>query len=972
MTQPFRLPGGGRIDRSQPLAFTFDGRAYEGYAGDTLASALIANGVHLVGRSFKYHRPRGIVGLGAEEPNALLRIGTGDRAEPNMRATTVALTDGLVAQSQNRWPSLRFDLGQAADLLSRLLPAGFYYKTFMGPGDAWMVYEPYIRRAAGLGRPPDGADPDPYDKRHAHADVLIAGGGLAGLAAALAAGRRGERVILADEDIALGGAPFAGGEMVEGLPVADWIAGTTARLSAMGNVRVLTRTTVAGAYDHGFTVLVERTERPDLRCRLWKVRAKRLILATGAIERPLVFPGNDRPGVMMASAALGYVTRYAAAPGRRLAIVTNNDGAYQTAASLHDSGVSIAAVLDVRSDVDPAAQEAARQRAIPVHGGAVITRVDGRQRVTGLRWTDAGGGGRLACDGLCMSGGWIPTIHLHSQTRGTLRYDEAVHAFLPDRPIEGVRSVGACAGTFDAADAVAHGTAAGNDATPATPLRRAAPAAPISVVQAFQGGGRKSFVDFQNDVTAADIRLAAREGYRSVEHLKRYTTLGMGTDQGKLGGLNGLSLLAAELGCAPGDVGTTTFRPPYTPVPFGALIGRDHGEGLQPSRYTALHDWHAAHGAVFNQAGAWVRPLFYRRDGESDLEAVNREVMAVRRNVGVIDVATLGKLDIQGPDAAELLDRLYTNSWKKLAVGRSRYGIMLREDGMVFDDGVTARLGEQHYLMSTTTGNAEAVVEHIELLLRTAWRGLRVFVTPVTEQWFAAALAGPNARRVLARVADGIDVSDKAMPHMSVRCGRVAGLTARVFRLSFSGELSYEINVPAADGPALWQRLLNAGRVDDLMVYGTESMGVLRIEKGHVVVGREADGRATPDDLGLAKLCATTKDYVGRRSLSLPALVEPGRKQLVGLVVERADDRLPVGAHVVAEGRAGPQESLGFITSQAYSPTLGRPIALALVKAGRDRIGQRLFAGSPTASASIAVTVSEPVFVDPEGKRLHA
>ncbi|HKU93720.1 MAG TPA: glycine cleavage T C-terminal barrel domain-containing protein, partial [Vineibacter sp.] len=511
-----------------------------------------------------------------------------------------------------------------------------------------------------------------------------------------------------------------------------------------------------------------------------------------------------------------------------------------------------------------------------------------------------------------------------------------------------------------------------NNATTPAPLRRAVAAEPIAIAQAFQDEGRKSFVDFQNDVTAADVRLAAREGYHSVEHLKRYTTLGMGTDQGKLGGLNGLSLLAAELGRPPGDVGTTTFRPPYTPVPLGALIGRDHGEALQPSRYTALHDWHAAHGAVFGQSGSWVRPQFYRRDGESDLDAVNREVTAVRRNVGLVDVATLGKLDIQGPDAAELLDRLYTNGWKKLAVGRSRYGIMLREDGMVFDDGVTARLGEQHYVMSTTTGNAEAVFEHIELLLRTAWRSLRVFVTPVTEHWFAAALAGPNARRVLQRVTHDIDVSYAAMPHMSVRCGKIAGVPARIFRLSFSGELSYEINVAADDARTLWERLVEAGRADGLTVYGTESMGVLRIEKGHVVIGREADGRTTPDDLGLGKLCSTTKDFVGRRSLALPALVEAGRKQLVGLIVERADDRLPVGAHVVAQGRAGPQPSLGFITSQAYSPTLGRPVALALVAAGRSRFGERLFATSPTASTSVAVTVMDPVFVDPEGKRLDA
>jgi sarcosine oxidase, subunit alpha len=973
VTQPFRLSEGGAIDRTRPLAFIFDGRRYVGYAGDTLASALLANGVRVVGRSFKYHRPRGIVGCGSEEPNALVRLGEGTHAEPNLRATQIELFDGLVATSQNRWPSLRFDIGAINNTLSRLIPAGFYYKTFMWPASRWMSYERLIRRAAGLGRAPDGPDPDRYDERHFDAELLVAGGGPAGIAAALAAARQGTRVLLADEGSVFGGSLLGAPAIIGEEPAHVWLAAALSELARASNVTLLRSATVFGHYDHGLFALAEQVgdraaERP--RQRLWKVRAERAVFATGAIERPLVFPDNDRPGIMLASAVRMYLHRFAVLCGRCVVVVTNNDSAYDTVIELQRAGATIAALVELRAAAPSGPSAQLATLGIPLRVGCTITGIDGRGGVAAVRLASAGGEERLLADLVCMSGGMTPTVHLHSQGRGKLRFVQNLGAFAPVGAMNGIQSVGACNGTRWLEECLQQGFAAGVGGAPlaeAGSITGVETASPTSIMRARRGA--KCFVDFQNDVTVADIALAAREGYRSVEHVKRYTTLGMGTDQGKLGNIVGLTALGDALGIPAGATGVTTFRPPYTPVTIGTLVARRLGELAHPIRRTALHDWHEANGAVMMNAGLWKRPQYYAMLGASPQSAVDREVTTVRGGVGLVDVSTLGKIELCGPDAVTLLDRLYVNGWRSLAVGRGRYGVMLRDDGMVFDDGVTMRLGPERFLMTTTTLNADAVHEWIEFLLQTAWRDLKVYVTPVTEQWFAAALAGPKSRSVLATLTDDIAVGHAEFPLMSIREGRLAGIPARIMRISFSGELSYEINVPADYGPALWQAILAAGTPYGIVPYGVEAMGTMRIEKGHVVIGAEADGRTTADDLGLADMVSRRKDFVGKRSLRLPGLTAGPRRQLVGLLTKDPAARLPAGAQIVETAKRGPQHRLGHVTSYAYSASLGRQVALALVADGRARYGQDLFAVSPTAGITIAVTVTPPCFIDPEGER---
>ncbi len=986
MSQAFRLSEGGGIDRAQLVTFTFDGRRYQGYAGDTLASALLANGVRLVGRSFKYHRPRGVVGLGSEEPNALVRVGRGGRVTPNLRATQVPIEDGLVAESQNRWPTLDWDLGAINSRFARFLPAGFYYKTFMAPAAWWMTYEKVIRRMAGLGKPPEHEDPDAYEKRHAHVDILIAGGGPAGLAAALAAARNaketGKRILVADENPAFGGSLLNGPAMIDGRPAAAWVEETVAALQALPNVTLLTRATVFGYYDHDFLTIAEHGTFGAARQRLWKVRAKKVILATGAIERPLAFADNDRPGVMLAGAVRGYLHRYGVRCGDTMAVLTNNDAAYACAAEAKAAGMAVAAIADLRAEPGADALTLAREAGIAVLPGHAVAGVSGTKAVQGvrLRKLNAAGDGfdgpamRIACDLVAVSGGWTPAVHLHSQAKGKLDWDEDLAAFRPGRRFGANVSAGACNGTLDLAGCLAEGAAAAGGGIDLPATGSDLSGAPHMLWRIPAGRGAKRFVDLQNDVTTSDVALAAREGYRSVEHLKRYTTLGMGTDQGKTSNHHGLALLAGATDRAIPDVGTTTFRPPYTPVTVGLFAGRDKDAFAHPVRRTALHDWHVAQGAPMTDAGLWKRPQAYPRPGESLNDAIRREVLAVRDNVGLVDVTTLGKIDIQGPDAAELLNRMYINAWKKLPVGKGRYGLMLREDGMVWDDGVTMRLAEHHFLMTTTTANAAAVLQQMEFLLQTQWPDLKVFVNSVTEHWFAAAVSGPNARQLLNKLTTDIDMSNDAFPMMAIRQGTVAGLPARVLRISFSGELSYEVNVAADDGVALWQAVLDAGEELDLTVYGTEAMGVLRIEKGHVA-GPELDGRTTADDLGLGRMVNANKDCIGKRSLDRPGLNETGRLQLVGLECDDADGRIPFGARIVAEHKDGAQDQLGHVTSIAQSPVLERSIALALVRDGRNRHGEHVYAASPTADggkgAWARVRVTGPVFFDPEGERLH-
>ena len=976
VAQPHRLPEGGAIDRSRPVGFSFDGRRFEGFAGDTLASALLANGVHLVGRSFKYHRPRGILSAGTEEPNAIVQLGSGAAGVPNLKATRLELYEGLTASSVNRWPSVGFDLAAVNDLAHRLIPAGFYYKTFMWPHRGWHVYERLIRRMAGLGRAPDGPDPDRYERMNAHCDVLVVGAGPAGLAAAEAAGKSGARVILADEDSRLGGTLLGSAD-------SGWLGEMTAELDALDNVRVLTRTTVTGYFDHNFLIALERVTDhlgPDApahlpRQRLWRIRAGRVVLATGALERPLAFANNDRPGVMLAGAARAYVHRFAVLPGRRAVVVTDNDGAYAAALDLHRHGVEIAVVVDLRPEEEapPEGQEAGFE----ILRGHAVVDTAGRRRVHAAHIARLDGDGSLAgpvralpCDLIAMSGGWNPAAHLFSQSGGKLRYDEALRGFLPERSPQAVRCAGAVNGALDTEACIREGRDAGAGEAARAARWPGRPAkGPLWLVPArTKAREARRFVDFQNDVTSADIALAAREGYESVEHLKRYTTLGMGTDQGKTGNVPGLAILASTLGVSIPEVGTTTFRPPYDPVTFGAIAGRDVGHLADPVRRTPLHAWHEENGAVFEDVGQWKRPFYYPRPGETKDDAVARECLAVREAAGVMDASTLGKILVRGPDAREFLNRVYTNAWDRLEVGRCRYGLMLGEDGMVMDDGVTSCLARDRFLMTTTTGNAARVFAWLEEWLQTEWPELRVYLTSLTEQFATVALAGPDSREILAAVADDIDVSADAFPFMAWRDGLVAGLPARVFRISYTGELSYEVVVDANRAMDLWTALTEPAH--GVTPFGTEAMHVLRAEKGYLMVGQETDGTVTPLDLDMEWILSRKKDFIGRRSLARNGMRDPMRKRLVGLRTEDPATVLPEGAQILAEPPSGPPETMiGHVTSGYMSAALGRSIALALVRGGRDREPGTIHV--PLDDRTVRAEICDPRFYDPEGVRLN-
>jgi sarcosine oxidase subunit alpha len=1029
----FRTADGGRIDRSKPLPFAFDGRALTGLAGDTLASALLANGVHLVGRSFKYHRPRGILSAGPEEPNALVTIDAGGgRQTPNVRATVAELYEGLTAQSQNRWPSLAFDVGALSDGLSPLFPAGFYYKTFMWPPAAWArFYEPAIRASAGLGKSPRRPDPDRYLHRHVYCDVLVVGGGPAGLGAAIAASEEGDaRVILCDEQAEFGGSLLAETAMVEGKAATAWVADAVAALARRGNVKMLTRTTAFGYYTQNFVGLVERvtdhlaSPDPNLpRERLWQVRAREVVLATGAIERPLVFPGNDRPGVMLADAARTYLNRYGVKAGTRAVLVTDNDIAYRAALDLHGAGVAIAAVADLRAEPSGDLVTAAKTAGIAVKAATAVAGTQGRLRAKAIELVKAGSdkGERVECDLVLVSGGRTPSVHLHSQSRGKVVFDETLGAFVPGEAVQRERSAGACRGTFDLAAAIAEGRAAGEQAAKdavqpphppgsGEPRREPKPAptkgegdTPASPpgyrVPVERGRVRgKAFVDFQNDVTAKDLKLAVREGFRSIEHVKRYTTTGMATDQGKTSNLNALGIVAEVEAKAVPAVGLTTFRLPYTPVTFGAFAGAARGDLFDPIRKTPIHAWAEEQGAEFEDVGLWKRARYFPWEREDMNAAVVRECRSVRTGVGIFDATTLGKIEVVGPDAAEFLNRMYTNAWTKLEVGRCRYGLMLTEAGYVMDDGIVGRIAADRFHVTTTTGGAPRVLHHMEDYLQTEFTDLKVWLTSTTEQWAVIAVQGRHARDVIAPLTEGIDVSRSAMPHMSVREGLVAGVPARLFRVSFTGELGYEINVPANRGREVWEAVYDSGRAFGIVPYGTEAMHVLRAEKGYIIVGQETDGTMIPDDVGLSGMIGKAKpDFVGKRSLARPDMVRPDRKQLVGLltvdpkivleegaqVVAGAPGRLadaahrssggsPDGAPVQAPspergGTVGP--SLGQVASSYMSATLGRSIALAMIAGGRARIGQRL--AVPMPGRPVAVDVVEPLFYDREGTRVH-
>ena len=995
----FRLPSGGRIDRGRLIGFSFNGEHYTGYAGDTLASALLAHGVRLVGRSFKYHRPRGVMTDGVEEPNALVQLGIGATGEPNARATCVEIHDGLVAASQNCWPNVRFDAGAVNGLLGALFPAGFYYKTFMWPGRWWMRYEYFIRRAAGLGRAPTGPDPDTYDKSYAHCDVLVVGAGPSGLAAAHAAGRTGARVLLVDERPEPGGHLLGARQAIDDAPAHEWVSAMTAELAAMEEVRCLSRATAIGYYDHNYlTVLERRTDHLPhrerhgrVRQRLWKVRAKQVVLATGAHERPLVFRNNDRPGVMLASAAQSYVNRYAVRPGSGAVVFTNNDTAYGPALDLAGAGLRVT-LIDVRTELSDRRRAQLRRRGIELLAGHAITAVRGTTSVTGVSVAAltaaasayTGGNRKIRCDLVCMSGGWNPAIHLFSQSGGQLAFDETRGAFVPGEARQAQFSAGGCNGTGALAFALSEGREAGKAAAAACGFRKrgGTPLPKIDVdaeapIEVFwttppRHPDRrldKHFVDFQNDVTAADIALAAREGYRSVEHLKRYTTTGMGTDQGKTSNVNALAILSETLGADIAATGTTTFRPPYAPVTFGALAGRDAGELSDPVRTTPMHQWHVKQGAAFEDVGQWKRPWYYPRDGESMREAVDRECLAARNTAGILDASTLGKIDVQGVDAAEFLERIYTNAWKRLAVGRCRYGLMCTEDGMVFDDGVTLRLGERRFLVHTTSGNAARVLAWMEEWLQTEWPELDVYCNSVTEQLATASISGPLARRLLSELTTDIALDKDAFPFMSWREGRVAGLPARIARVSFTGESSFEISVPSGYGLSLWTALMQSGQRYGITPYGTEAMHVLRAERGFIIAGQDTDGTVTPIDLGMEWIVSKNNDFIGKRSLARADTTRERRKQLVGLLTDSPEDVLPEGGQIVETLSAPPMRMIGHVTSSYFSANLGRAIALALVEGGRDRHGESV--KIPLERTVMSARITEPRFFDTDGKRAH-
>jgi sarcosine oxidase subunit alpha len=994
-----RLQTGGRLlNKDVPLNFTFNGRKMKGYQGDTLASALLANNQMLVGRSFKYHRPRGVVSSGAEEPNALINMGEGTRFEPNQRATTTELFDGLVAESQNHWPSLEFDIGAINSKLARFLPAGFYYKMFIHPRPLWKhVYEPFIRRSAGLGKAPKMRDSDTYEHFYAFYDLVIIGGGIAGLMAAKAAASSGAQILVMEQSAHWGGRCVVEPDQINGKDPEYFIEDLVAELTAQPNVTMRTRLMGAGVYDHGYLLGYERLRdhapsQTGPRHRLWRIRAGKILTATGAIERPLSFAGNDLPGVILASALRDYVENFGVSMGDRTVVLTNNDDAYRTAIALKAAGLDVPAILDARSAGGGALAEAAQKLGIRVETGKAVAFVKGRGVVTGVAICDQAGQGtvleEIACDCLAMSGGWSPVVHLWSHCGGKLVWDEALAMFRPDpekAPLnqkgEGfVLAAGAANGHFSLGavmqDALQQGAEAAGITAASQPLPevdQTAEAAMEAVWMMPQGAGvklrSKAWLDFQNDVKVSDVQLAAREGFESVEHAKRYTTLGMATDQGKLSNINGLAVLAGALNADIPAVGTTTFRPPYTPISMGAIAGAARDEIFQPVRQTPMHDWHIEQGAYMEPVGQWRRPYCYPRADETHQDAVAREIRQTRNSVGLLDASTLGKLLVQGPDAAKFLDMLYTNMMSTLKIGKCRYGLMCSENGFLMDDGVVVRLGEQSFLCHTTSGGAEHIHAHMEEWLQTEWWDWKVYVANLTEQYAQVGVVGPKARDVLEKLG-GLDVSKEALGFMEYAEGRLGAFDVRVFRISFSGELSYEIAVPAGQGLAFWQALCAAGEEFGIMPYGTEALHVMRAEKGFIMIGDETDGTVIPQDLGLDWAISKKKsDFLGKRAQERSHMVDPDRWKLVGL--ETLDGSvLPDGAYAVGEGENanGQRNTIGRVTSTYFSPTLNRGIAMGLVAQGPERMGEIL--NFPDLSGNeVKVKLVDPVFYDKNGDR---
>ena len=981
----YRKSGRGRVDAAQVINFTFDGRAYQGLKGDTVASALLANGNHLMGRSFKYHRPRGVVGAGSEEPNALIAVDCGlGRVTPNVRATTQEIYEGLKAESQNRLPNLKFDMGAFNNAFSMFFPAGFYNKTFLWPKSFWdKIYEPFIRNMAGLGPAPKAEDPDVYASTYGHCETLIIGAGPAGLAAALSAVKSGERIIIVDEN------PYIGGSLlttpvleIDGITARDWIDKTITTLNKAPNVKVMTRTTATGYYHDNFVALAERVTHhiPNakigkIREELHRIRAGKVILAQGGIERPLVFNGNDLPGVMLASAAQTYLGQYGVAVGNEVAVFTAHDTAYKAAFDLADANIRIVAIIDTRSEINEALLQSANQRGIKVIASAVVSRTFGKLRINSceIYETKTGAKSKIKCDALLMSGGWTPSLHLWSHSKGGIKWDAEIAAYVPDVANENAICVGACNGVFGVANALnaGHKTGGGRKLYKTNEVDFGSGVVSNELPNYIDSAKQKAFVDFQNDVTAKDIKLAVREGFKSIEHVKRYTTNGMATDQGKTSNLNALEIASKAVGKPIEKVGLTTFRPPYTPTTFGAFTGYRDNELFDPVRKTSIDPWAEAHGAVFEPVAHWRRAWYFPKTGEDMHAAVARECKATRDSLGIFDASTLGKIEVVGPDAAKFMNLMYTNPWSKLPVGGCRYGLMCREDGYIYDDGVVGRMAEDRFHVTTTTGGAPRVYRHMEDYLQTEFPHLEVWLTSTTEQWATIAINGPNARKLIEPFVEGIDLSPESFPHMTLREGKICGVETRLFRVSFTGELGFEINVPSHYGRMLWETLFEAGQQYDICPYGTETMHVLRAEKGFIIVGQDTDGTVTAHDAGMSwAVSKKKKDFVGKRSLARPDLTAKGRKHLVGLLTDDPAVVLEEGAQIVTDpNQPIPIDMLGHVTSSYWSEPLGRSIAMALVRDGFNRMDDTLHVPMPNKAHKVKVV--KPVFYDPKGEKLN-
>ena len=1001
MSKNLRVKTSKFVDETYRVSFKFNGSRYYGYKGDTLASALLANDIHLVGRSFKYHRPRGIMTSGSEEPNAIVQLhNNSDRTEPNVRATEIEIYEGLEASSQNCWPSVNFDIGGINNLLSPLLPAGFYYKTFMWPASFWEKYEYFIRKSAGLGKSPTTPDPDIYEHEYIHCDVLIVGAGISGIMAAKTAAKNGLKTLLVDEKPNLGGSTvYQNSEhfKINNQNSGSWLEKEINEIKKIDNLDIRIRTSVAAF--HGYNFLLARENLTDhlpieqrknkTRQKLLKIRAKKVITATGSLERPLIFDNNDRPGILLSSAIKRYADLFGVACGEKNIFLTNNDSAYETAISLIQKGIKVEAIVDNREEIESKLLYEVEKNNIKVFKGFTIVNTNGYKKINKVSLMKLSKDGQkvigskinLSCDCLGVSGGWTPAVHLFTQSGGKLKFREEDQVFIPNKYSSEQISIGACNGDLTLEDIIEN-----------TPkylkeflnIKKT----DYDNVEVFSSenkskrniwllpsdkilGKTKSFVDYQNDATAKDIKLALREGFRSIEHVKRYTTTGMGTDQGKLGNMHALGIISETAGTKMGEHGTTTFRPPYTPLTFGTIVGRNVGEYFDIFRKTPMHEWHLKNKAEFENVGQWKRAWYYPKNNENMFEAVQRESKAARESAGILDASTLGKIDIQGTDASEFLNRVYTNAWSKLAVGKCRYGLMLNEDGMVYDDGVTTRLGENHYIMTTTTGGAANVLGKLEDYLQTEWPELDVYLTSVTDHFATISVCGPNSKKIISNVIPDLDLSDENFPHMSFKNTKIGKINCRVMRISFTGEHSYEINIQANYANSVWEKCMEVGKDFNITPYGTETMHLLRAEKGFIIVGQDTDATMTPIDLQMDWIVSKKKyDFIGKRSLYRSDTIKDDRKQLVGLLTDNPNEILEEGAQIVADVNKSPIEMLGHVTSSYYSPNLKKSIALGVVRGGKNMMGKKLII--PMENKTINVTVADPVFLDKENKRLNA